>query len=109
MITFTHEYSSFPEKVIETRHFKDVDDSIAAIVNTIKTLQAKGLYEEAADIIARNKATLKHYIIDTALINELIEHIRNTEIYALTARQSIYTTDTEPYACLNGDVWIGGV
>lgn len=108
MVDFTHEYSNYPTAVIEKHNFKDVDNNVAVMINTIKALQSQGLYQEAAEVIQKNKETLKQYVIDTALINELIEQIRNTQKYALSARQSIYTTETEPYAMSDNDVWIGG-
>lgn len=102
----THEYSNFPNELITKHNFKDVDDNIASVINQIKELQASGLYNQASRIVAQNKDVLGQYIIDSSIVNELIEHIRNTEIVSLQAQQCIYVGD-KPLTCNNGDVWIG--
>lgn len=108
MVDYTHEYSNFPSEVIEKHNFKDIDNNVAIIINTIKSLQSQGLYAEASKIISDNIAILKPYVIDSSVINELVEHIRNAEICSLATRQHIHTDETEPYACLDGDIWMGG-
>lgn len=106
MEQITHEYSNFPKEVIKKHHFKDVDDSIAAIVNQIKELQASGLYRQASRVIAQNKDVLGTYIIDASTINEIMEHIRNTEIFSLQEHQCVYVGN-KPITCNQGDIWIG--
>ena len=108
MVNFTHEYSNYPSEVIEKHNFKDPDGAVADMITRIKSLRTAGLHQEAADLIEKNKDALKPYLIDTALINELIEQIRNTQIYALSAKQCIYTAEAPPYAPQDNDVWIGG-
>lgn len=107
-MNYTYEYSNFPNSIIEIHNFKDVDSSIAVILNTIKSLQSRGLFEEAAKICSENKNILKPYVIDSSVINELVEQIRNTQIYAMSNRQYVYTEQTEPETWIDGDIWIGG-
>lgn len=102
----THEYSNFPNELITKHNFKDVDDNIASIINQVKKLQASGLYNQASRIIQQNKDVLGKYVIDANIINGMIEHIRNTEIISLQARQCVYV-GKKPLTCNKGDIWIG--
>lgn len=106
LIQATHEYSNFPDEVIQKHNFKDVDDKIASVINQIKELQVAGLYNQASRVIDQNRDVLGQYIIDADTINSIMEHIRNTQIVALQTRQCIYV-GSKPYTCSNGDVWIG--
>lgn len=108
MTDYTHEYSNFPNEVITKHNFKDIDNNIATIVNTIKSLQSQGLYNEVSKLIKDNKSELSKYFVDMSVINGMVEHIRNAQIYALGSRQSIYTDEDEPIICLDNDIWIGG-
>ncbi len=105
MAEFTHEYSQFPNKIWERRYFKDVDDSIAEVINQIKNLQSQGLYNQAQRIIEQNKDVLGKYIIDTEYLNAVDEETINLEKYAKQQKQSIYFQEDEPDGVLN-DVWI---
>ncbi len=105
MAEFTHEYSQFPNKVWERRYFKDVDDSIAEVINQIKNLQSQGLYNQAQRIIEQNKDVLGKYIMDTEYLNAVDEETINLEKYAKQQKQSIYFQEAEPDGVLN-DVWI---
>lgn len=106
MAEFTHEYSQFPNKVMEVRNFRDADDTIASVINQIKSLQSQGLYNQAQRIVEQNKDVLGSYIVDTEYLNTLDEETRNLQIYSKMVQQSIYIQDEEPEAMLN-DVWIG--
>ncbi len=108
MADYTHEYSNFPNEIMEKHNFKDVTNEIAVMINTIKSLQSQGLYDEAAKIIRTNASVLKPYNIDMTTVNGMIEHIRNTEIYATGIHQSVHTDVSEPDICLESDIWIGG-
>lgn len=108
MVNFTHEYSNFPTEVIPAYNLKDVDNTVSPLVSRIKSLQAQGKHSEAAAVLAENKDLLKNYIIDTTLINTMVEEIRNAQIYAIQQRQSIFVSAIEPLTCINDDVWIGG-
>lgn len=106
MAGMTHEYSKFPEQVMELHNFKDADDSIASIINQIKNLQSQGLYDQAQRIVEQNGDTLKRYVLSTEYLNAIDEETRNVQIYAKTVSQSIFIQNDEPEALLN-DVWIG--
>lgn len=106
MEQITHEYSKFPQEIIRQHHFKDVDDTMASVVNQIKSLQNEGLYNQAARVIENNRDVLGQYVIDSSMINEMIEQIRNTQIYALQQQQCVFY-GSKPLTCSNGDIWIG--
>lgn len=38
--SYTHEYSNFPNSLIQQHHFKDADDSVASLINEITDLNA---------------------------------------------------------------------
>lgn len=105
MAKFESEYSSFPNKLITLRKYKDVDDTVASLINQINTLRAQGAYNQALVFIQNNINTLKQYIFDATTIQTLTEEIYNTQLFALQTQQSIYF-DTMPIAKQN-DVWIG--
>ena len=42
MASYTNEYSQLPFQIMQRTYFKDVDNSVAELVNQIKELQAKG-------------------------------------------------------------------
>lgn len=107
MAKMTHEYSSFPEKIFEENKFKDVDDSIADIINHIKSLESQGLYNQARRIVEQNRDALQNRVISAENMNAIDEEIRNLEIYALQAQQSIFAQPEEPDTDILGTVWIG--
>lgn len=112
MATYTHEYSTFPDRIMERTTFKNITDSMASIVNTIKSLQAVGNYQDADALIAANKDTLKEYILTMEYLNFLDEETRNVEIFltSLNAEaplaQSVFYQTTEPSNAKKGDVWL---
>lgn len=105
MATYENEYSNFPAQKITKHNFKDIDDSIAEIINEINDLRAKGLYNQAARIIQKNQDTLSQYIVDATTFRTWEEEIYNAQTYARQIQQSIYFDETEP-DCLEGDVWL---
>ncbi len=108
MSDYTHEFSSFPDEILTRHNFKDVDDSIASIVNQIKILQANGEYDRAAEYIAANKDTLGSYVLGSEYLNTIDEETRNIEIYAKAKKQQIYYQDAEPDTnAYQYDVWLG--
>lgn len=107
MAKYLNEFSNFPSKVISLHNFKNVDDTIAPIINQINSLRAQGLYNQAARIIQDNSDVLPQYIIDAVTIRTMFEEIRNSQIYAKQIQQSIFFSEEEP-ECQEGDVWIGG-
>lgn len=108
MAGMTHEYSNFPNEIYKPNKFKDVDDSIANLINEIKSLQHQGLYDQANRVVEKNKDVLKQYRFNSETFNHIEEETRNLEIYAKQAQQSIYVQDEEPESAILGDVWIGG-
>lgn len=107
MASYTHEYSNFPTTIMEKSNYKDVDDTVAVLINQLKTFQQNNDYDSATLFIAQNPS-LKQYIIGVDSINKIIEEIRNTQIYAKTTKQTIYVQDkdNEPISAIDGDVWI---
>lgn len=107
MADYTHEYSNFPNTVMTAIEYNDVTDSVATLINQIKTLQAAGNYYSATLLIAQNPS-IKQYIPCAEDLNKIGEEIRNAQIYAKQVKQTIYTDETEPVSMIDGDVWIGG-
>ena len=107
MSTYTHDYSLFPGQILTRHNFRDADDSIAPIINQIKTLQAQGKYNQAAAYIEANKAALGPYVLGSEYMNTIDEETRNVEIYAMAKKQQIYYMDAEPdMEPTVNDVWL---
>lgn len=98
--------SNYPVSVMEQTHFKDVDDSVMTMVNTIKAKRASGDYAGAARDIATNINKLEEYFISATDINKLVEEIRNAQIFAIKKRKLVYVQSDEPLAEFEGDVWL---
>ena len=107
MTEFSNEFRSFPSGKITKHNFKNIDDSIASVINQINSLRSQGLYNQAARIIENNSDVLSQYIADASTFRTWEEEIYNTQIYAKQQQQSIYFDDQEP-DCIDGDVWLGG-
>ncbi len=108
MADYTHEFSNFPDEILTRHNFKDVDDSVASIVNQIKELQAAGEYDRAAQYIDMNKDTLGPYVLGSEYLNTIDEETRNVEIYTKAKKQQIYYQDNEPdKTAYQYDVWLG--
>lgn len=107
MAQYEQEFSKFPTKKITLHHFKNVDDTIAAVINQINTLRSQGLYGQASRLIQANNDVLSQYIIDATTFRTWEEEIYNTQTYAKMQQQYIYFDAQEP-DCQYGDVWIGG-
>lgn len=109
MVEYEREFSSFPEKKITLHNFKNVDDTIAPVINQINALRAQGLYDQASRIMQNNFDILSNYIIDAITFRTFEEEIRNTQIYAKQVQQSVFFEESEDDVdCIEGDVWIGG-
>lgn len=108
MSEYENEFSQFPLKKIIKHNFKNVDDTVASVINQINALRSKGLYNQASQIIENNKNTLAQYIVDAATFRTWEEEIYNTQIYAKQIQQSVILDENEPEECEEGDVWIGG-
>lgn len=108
MASYTNEYSQFPKQLMTLHQFMDVTDNIAALVDQIKSLQARGSYQHAARLIDLNKELLRKCFLSAEYLNFIDEETRNLEIMAKSKNQSIFYQDTNPLACcVLYDVWIG--
>lgn len=85
MANYENEFSNFPFKKITKHNFKNVDDTVASIVNEINELRAQGLYNQAAEAIQNNSAILGQYIVDAITFRTWEEEIYNTQVYAKNA------------------------
>lgn len=109
MSSYSTEFSSFPSKKITKHNFKNVDDTIAPLINQINSLRLQGLYTKAAVIIQDNFDILSQYIVDAITYRTWEEEIYNTQIYAKQQQQSIYFEESEEDVdCIEGDIWVGG-
>lgn len=109
MANYENEFSNFPVQKITKHNFKNVDDSIADVINQINSLRAQGLYDQAANIIQNNFETLSHYIVDAVTFRTWEEEIYNTQKYARQVQQSIFFDESEKdFDGIEGDVWLGG-
>ncbi|MDE6748897.1 MAG: hypothetical protein K2K21_07540 [Lachnospiraceae bacterium] len=108
MAEYENEFSQFPLKKITKHNFKNVDDTIAPIINQINVLRSQGLYHQASQIIENNQDTLAQYIVDAITFRTWEEEIYNTQKYAKQVQQFVFLDENEPTECNEGDVWIGG-
>ena len=106
MAVYENEFSNFPAKMITKHNFKNIDDSIASLINQINRLRSQGLYSQAARIIQNNRTVLSQYIIDAATFRTWEEEIYNTQKYAKKNQQIVFIVDEEP-DCFEEDIWIG--
>ncbi len=108
MASYTNEYSQFPKQLMTLHQFMDVTDNIAAFVDQIKSLQARGAYQHAARLIELNKELLNKCFLSAEYLNFLDEETRNLEIMAKSKNQGIYYQDQNPIeSCELLDIWIG--
>lgn len=105
MASYTNEYSRLPTQIMKRHFFKDVDNSVADLVNEIKILQKNGAYDKVNNII-KSRPDLKRYVVSSEHINAISEEIRNLEILAKSRKQCIFYQEDEPEA-IYADVWIG--
>ena len=78
MTEFSNEFSSFPSGKITKHNFKNVDDSIASVINQINSLRSQGLYNQAASIIDNKADVLSQYIADAVSYSHLRAHETGT-------------------------------
>ena len=107
-MNYTNEYSKLPFEIMERHYFKDVDDSVAPLIEKIKYLQSEGKYNKVNEII-KNRPDLAQYCFGSDYINAIDEETRNLEIYAKSKKQSIYYQSEEPSDDISdiSDVWVG--
>lgn len=106
MAQYENEFTNFPQKLITLHNYKNVDESVATLINQINTLRSQGLYAQAAQIVQNNKELLSFYIIDAVTFRTLEEEIYNTQKYAKQTQQSVYFEEEEP-DCEEEDMWLG--
>lgn len=107
MAQYENEFTNFPHKLIIKHNYKNVDESVATLINQINTLRSQGLYAQAAQIVQNNKELLSPYIIDAVTFRTLEEEIYNTQKYAKQQQQSVFFEDDEPDYCEEEDIWLG--
>ena len=105
MASYTNEYSQLPFNIMQRTYFKDVDDSVADLVNQIKSLQVSGNFSKVTEILRQNP-NLKQYIIGSDYMNAIDEETRNLEILTKSRKQCIFYQTDEPEGIV-ADVWIG--
>lgn len=108
MAKYTHEYSNYPDELIELTNYQNVDDSIGGLINQINALRNQGNYSGATELINRYSEQLKKYSLDMAQINAMVEEIRNAQIRAKEAGQFLVISEDEPQDSWDGLVWLGG-
>lgn len=109
MSEYSREFSNFPSEKITKHNFKNVDDTIASIINQINSLRLQGLYNQASRIIQNNYDILSYYIVDAITFRTWEEEIYNTQKYARQKQQSIYFDESEEdFDGIEEDVWISG-
>lgn len=112
MATYTHEYSDFPNRILERTTFKNVTDTLASTINTIKSLQAAGKYQDADALILANKDSLKECVLTMDYLNLLDEETRNIEVFLTNLNsetplaQCVFYQKVEPTNVKRGDVWL---
>lgn len=106
MASYTNQYSQFPNQVYTLHNFQDADNTIGALINTIKGYMASGDYSQANFYIQQNKTILEPYLLNAEHINMIEEETRNCEIYALSRQQAVFYDPTEPASVELHDVWI---
>ena len=104
MAGYTHEYSNFPNEIMDKKTYRNVTDKDATLINMIKNFESTGDYVSAANIIATNPS-IKECMIDNTDFNALLEQIRNTQIFAKSVKQGIYYQEA-PLSPIDGDVFI---
>ena len=104
MASYTNEYSRLPTELLTLHHYKDVDDSVAPLINQIKILQSQGAYDRVNSIISE-RPDLKQYVFGSDDWNALEEETRNLEILTKSKKQQIFYQSEEPDGG-NCNVWI---
>ena len=101
--------SQFPERIIEQKVFKDVDQRVLPLVNQIKSYLNSGNFASANSLIQENKELLGSYMLSSEYLNFLCEETRNVEIFAKTLTQNTLYQNGEPdKSVVSKDIiWIG--
>ncbi len=97
--------SQFPSELIALGTHKDVDDSVAALINKYYSYVESGDMDSAARIYEANKAALDAYAITADTIHYLEEEIYNIGLAAL-AKTNLIQSEDEPVFSQEGAYWI---
>ncbi len=87
--------SKFPDALIPVGDKKDVDNTVASLINQYYSYVDSGNISRAKELYEANKSELQKYIIDMEYINRLEEEIFNTGLGALKVTTSV-VQDYEP-------------
>lgn len=104
MMDYVHEYSNYPNELINMRVFKDPDNSIIPVIQQIKNYKALGNYSAAAQLI-KNTPEIADYMFSATDINRIIEEIYNTQLRTISRKQRVFYRSTDFVPEIN-DVWI---
>ena len=107
-MNYTHEYSNLPLQIMQRHYFKDVDNTIAPLINQIKELQANCEYDKVNEIINQNISNLSQYVLSSDYMNAIDEETRNLEMFAKSKKQQIFYDNEVPEYASELDIWIGG-
>lgn len=89
---YTHDYSDFPNSVMEKFEFKDINSAVIEAVNAHQAALDNNDCATANRIWKEND--LGSYILLAYHWNMILENIRNTQIYAKTKGQQIHYVDS---------------
>ena len=95
--------------MFELSNYKDVDGIVNQIVTKYYTLRDAGKYDEAYDLLNKNKETLKHYFIDANSLNKIelgIYELAQTIHYSQKIIVSKTEPDTTTYQLNVGSEWL---
>lgn len=96
--------SQFPNKIIDIGTRKDVDDSVASLINQYYQFMNHNQLEEATQLYHEHEDTLEPYMIDMKYCNRLEEEIYNVCLLALLNTSSVISP-SEPYIQDNDSFW----
>ena len=105
---YINEYRTpgFPESVMDSGNFMDVNDDMKDAISKIKSARDAGRYDVVKTLYEDYKDVLDKVDLGKSKINALIEEIRNTQIFAKEAKQQIYLQSEKPDVLFNGLIWI---
>ncbi len=81
--------------MFELSNYKDVDGIVNPIVTKYYQLRDAGKYDEAYELLQKNKDTLKHYFIDANSLNKIELGIYDLA-QSMHYSQKIIVSKTEP-------------
>lgn len=82
-------------KPFNLSNYKDVDDTVAGLINQFYNLRDAGRYNDAHDLIVQNKNMLEPYFINAASFNKIELGIYNLAKEVMYKQKTIISP-TEP-------------